>query len=162
MSNEDKEMLGRDIVSFCGKCKLVRAHVVVTVDSAGDSEKCECRTCGAVHRYKNPEKPKKVRRSSGKAAKKVVVSIETLWKDAMSGAKGSSKNYEMTSGFDKGDLIAHSTFGAGVVQELIGCNRMWVIFSGSEKLLIHKRPPPLPSPPKKPWRSKSNGLYRHA
>ncbi len=110
----------------------------------------------------NESKIKKIRKSSRRTAKKVAVSIETLWNDAMSGAKGSSKDYAMTAGFDKGDLIAHSTFGPGVVRELIGYDRMWFIFSGSEKLLIHKRPPPLPSPPKKPWRSKSNGLYRHA
>lgn len=138
MSNEKTGTVGKEILSLCGKCKLALAHVIVTVDGAGDADKCECKTCGAVHKYKDPDKPKKTRKAGTKTPKKESVPIETLWNEAMSGAKGSSINYAMTAEFDKGDLISHSTFGQGVVQELIGHNKIRVIFNSSEKILIHK------------------------
>lgn len=138
MSTEKTGTVGKEILSLCGKCKLALAHVIVTVDGAGDADKCECKTCGAVHKYKDPDKSKKTRKPCVKTPKKESVPIETLWNEAVSGAKGSSINYAMTSAFDKGDLISHSTFGQGVVQELIGHNKIRVIFNNSEKILIHR------------------------
>lgn len=138
MSNEKNELLGKDIISLCGKCKLALGHTVMTVNKSGVADKCQCNTCKAVHKYKDPDKPKKTKKTSSKAPKKESVPIETLWNEAMSGAKGASKDYVMASEFGKGDLIAHSTFGKGVVQELISPNKIKVIFMSAEKTLIHK------------------------
>lgn len=138
MSKENKGIVAKEIISVCGKCKMPLAHVIVTVDKAGDADKCECKTCGAVHKYKDPDKPKKTRKPRAKTPKKENVPIETLWNEAVSGAKGAPTNYAMTSEFGPGDLISHSTFGKGVVQELISHNKIKVIFSNSEKILIHK------------------------
>lgn len=138
MSDKKNTILGQEILSLCGKCKLALAHVIQTVNEDGEADRCECKTCGAVHKYKDPDKPKAVKKSKAKFSKKESVSIKTLWDEAMSGVKGTSKTYAMASEFDKGDLISHPTFGQGVVQEIIGHDKIRVIFMSAEKILVQK------------------------
>lgn len=130
------EKLGTELLSYCGKCKMPTNHIVNTVNKKGAPDKCECQTCKALHKYRDPDKPVKSRATK---AKNIAVSPEVAWNEAMSAAKGSSTPYKMSDQFAKGDLIEHPTFGKGVVDELIDDNKIRVIFEESEKLLAHNR-----------------------
>ena len=142
MSDDAENRLGKEVLSFCGKCKMALGHLIVSVDKKGSADKCQCMTCKAVHKYRDPDKPAKAPGSGKRAAQKESVSTETLWNQACTKAKGPSKPYAMTAEFSLGDLIEHPLFGRGVVQELIGQNKIRAIFERSEKVLIHKLPVP--------------------
>ena len=131
--------LGKEILSYCGKCKMPQAHIIVSLLKKGGADKCECKTCKAKHKYRDPDKPPKPRAPSKRAAKKEGVPIEVLWAEAVSSAKGPSKPYEMSAEFSTGDLIDHPTFGQGVVEECIDSNKMKVVFESAEKLLAQNR-----------------------
>ena len=134
--SKDSE-LGKEILSYCGKCKMPVAHVILTVNKKGVADKCECQTCSAKHKYRDPEKPVKPRAT--KRTSKKTISAEALWNEAIAGAKGSAKTYRMSADFSEGDLMDHSTFGKGVVEGLVGSGKIKVIFENGEKILVHNR-----------------------
>lgn len=127
---------GKEVLSYCGKCKLPLAHTIVAMKKNGTIGKCECKTCGANHLYRDPDKPVKARAGT---KKKATISNEALWQEAVSNAAGPAKPYAMNATFAMGDVIDHSTFGKGVVEELISDNKLKVIFESNQKILIHNR-----------------------
>ncbi len=138
--SKDKEIkLGEEILSYCGKCKQPMKHLINSLTKTGKPDKCECQTCGALHKYRDPDKPVKPRAKRSTSPKKEKVPIETLWKEAVANAGENAKPYSMSGNFEQGELMDHSTFGKGVVQELIGHNKLKVIFHDSEKILVHNR-----------------------
>ncbi len=133
----DKELkVGGDILSFCGKCKEPRNHTILSLTKKGTVDRCECTTCGAAHKYRDPEKVAK----KG-AAKKTVkkATPEEAWKKAVGGASGPAKPYMMSGEYAAEDLIDHPTFGQGFVEESIVPNKIRVIFEEGAKVLIHKQ-----------------------
>jgi len=139
MATDKENGLGKEVLSYCGKCKMPAAHVVVSLNKKGIVDKCECQTCKAVHKYRDPEKPVAKRASKKRAPARKSASIEELWNEAISKAGETAKPYAMQADFEEGDLIEHSSFGRGVVQELVGHNKMKVIFEVAEKLLVCNR-----------------------
>ncbi|MFH1654924.1 MAG: hypothetical protein ABIE74_12860 [Pseudomonadota bacterium] len=138
MVKDTKYELGKDALSYCGKCKMPLAHTITKLTAKGGVDRCECNTCKTSHKYRDPDKPVKAKGST-KRATKATISNEATWNEAISKAKGSFKLYEMSAKFAAGDLMEHSMFGKGVVKELIGYNKLIVIFEKSEKLLVHNR-----------------------
>lgn len=136
MKNIDEIGLGKDILSLCGKCKMPMGHIIVSMSKDGKIEKCQCQTCKAVHKYKDPDAPKKKTRVS---TKKPTISNEEKWRDAQTKTKSSAKPYKMTSNYSMDDVIEHPSFGRGVVLEVVGADKIKVIFEASEKLLICNR-----------------------
>jgi hypothetical protein len=49
--------------------------------------------------------------------------------------------YNVTQSYTSGDSIEHPTLGLGVVQRSAGVGKIKVMFDGSQRLLIHERPP---------------------
>jgi ribosomal protein L44E len=137
MSSDKENGLGKEVLSYCGKCKQPTNHIVTTLNKKGVVDKCECQTCKAVHKYRDPDKP--VKKRATKSTKKADVEPEVIWSEVMSAAKGPSKPYKMSAEFAKGDLIDHPMFGRGVVEELIDANKIKVVFEESGKLLAHNR-----------------------
>jgi len=139
MSNDKKKEASKskEVLSFCGKCKLALAHTIISTTKKGTVDRCECKTCGAAHKYRDPDKATKPK--AKRASKKASVSIDVLWNEAISNATGPSKPYKMSADFAEGDLIDHPTFGKGVVRELIDHNKIKVIFECSEKLMAKNR-----------------------
>jgi hypothetical protein len=137
MSDDKKLEVGKEILSYCGKCKLALAHTIISLNKKGNADKCECNTCGATHKYRDPDKATKKRAPAKKAPKKEKISPEMIWKEAIASAKGLSQPYKMNGDFSEGDLIEHSTFGKGVVGELISDKKIRVIFEEGEKILVH-------------------------
>ena len=62
-----KFTVGKEVLSYSGKCKLNLAHTIVSMKDLNTIAKVECRTCKATHAFKDPAtKAKKVRSSAGK------------------------------------------------------------------------------------------------
>ena len=128
---------GAEVLSLCGKCKLPLAHVIIAMKKNGTIGKCECKTCGAAHLYRDPDKPKKTRVTKPRVSKEEAASA--TWNKAVAETSKPPKAYAMTAEFALGDLIAHPTFGKGVVEELIDNNKIRTVFETGEKVLIHTK-----------------------
>lgn len=139
MVKDTEVAAGKDVLSYCGKCKMPLAHTIISLTKKGTVDKCECNTCGATHKYRDPDKPVKPRSATKRAPKKPAASSEELWNQAVADAKGISMPYKMAGEFSEGSLIDHPTFGKGVVDEIVDHNKIKVIFEEGAKVLIHKR-----------------------
>lgn len=127
---------GKEVLSYCGKCKLSLAHVIVVMKDAGTIGKVTCKTCDATHVYKDPAtKAKKVKSVTAKKSKKAV-NVNDLWASEIAKSDGQSKKYGIKESFVVGDLIDHKKFGPGVVQSYID-GKIEVLFQHEIKLLVH-------------------------
>lgn len=136
MANEEIAV-GKEVLSYCGKCKLPLAHIIVSMKDETKIGKCECKTCSANHNYRDPEGVGKKKTKRG--TKKEAVPVEKLWQEALSNAQGEPKAYSMDAKFEEGDLIDHPTFGKGVVEKLIENNKIQTLFEHGMKLLACSR-----------------------
>ena len=136
MSKEIKVEVGKDVLSYCGRCKMPLVHTILSLTKKDTVDRCECNTCGAAHKYRDPDK---VKAKGAAKTRKAAVSPEVLWNEAMAQVSGLALPYDMSSEFILGALIEHASFGKGAVQEVIEPNKIRVIFELGEKILIHKR-----------------------
>jgi len=132
---------GKEVLSYCGKCKLPIGHIIVSMKDEKTLGKVQCNTCQAVHMYKDPAtKTKKVkasklpttRRKTGKKS----ISVGELWIQEMGKFKGTARPYSIRDIFILGDIIDHKKFGPGIIQEIID-NKIEVLFQHEMKLLVH-------------------------
>jgi len=137
--------VGKEILSNCSRCKLILAHIIVTMKSADLPDKVMCKTCKTTQSYKDPgAKKKKVSIDkvvkSAKAAKGIKSeSVSELWNKAINKATQSPKEYSIKGSFQMGDVLNHPTFGQGVVEKLIDDNKIEVIFQDDFRTLMHKK-----------------------
>ena len=128
---------GKEVLSYCGKCKLPLGHTIVSMKDPQTIGKVECNTCHAVHMYKDPaSKAKKVKSTSTTRKSKKSVSVGQLWTEEMGKISGKSVAYSIRGKFEVGDLIDHKKFGPGIVQALID-DKIEVLFQHELKLLVH-------------------------
>ena len=130
----DRISTGRDIDSYCTKCKLILEHIVVAMTGA-TVVKVKCKTCGSTHRFKGmPAERTKSPRMKGTAIKSVLTT-QAQWEEAVGTANGNELPYEMTGSYRAGDIIVHSVFGKGVVQKTL-FNKCSILFRDKERLLV--------------------------
>lgn len=130
---------GKEVLSYCGKCKLPLGHTIVSMKDAGTIGKVECNTCHATHMYKDPAtKTKKVKSSTGtrKKASRKTVSVGQLWMEEMGKVSGKARPYSIREKFIVGEIIDHKKFGPGIVQTLAD-DKIEVLFQHEIKLLVH-------------------------
>ena len=128
---------GKEVLSYCGKCKLPLGHTIVAMKDSSTIGKVQCNTCKAIHMYKDPStKAKKVKSSSTKTTRKKSVSVGQLWMEEMGKASGKAIGYTIREKFEVGDIIDHKKFGPGIVQAHID-DKIEVLFQHELKLLVH-------------------------
>jgi hypothetical protein len=133
MPNEQKTV-GNDITSLCMKCRQPQVHVITEMVQ-NRIARVQCRTCGSLHRYRNPDAPLKSPRK-----RSVKVSPEEVWGKVMNLVTSQKKiPYTFSGDFKVNDLIDHATFGLGVVTHLLAGDKIQVIFKDGEKILIARR-----------------------
>jgi hypothetical protein len=127
----EKNGAGKNIDSYCGKCKKGRDHTIMTMDGEAIG-KVRCQDCGSMHKFSDPlaEKVRKPRaKGTGEAAK-----VELAWASGLAGAKGKERDYDMASKYRIGEVVNHLTFGKGIVMNLHShkCN---MLFKDRERLM---------------------------
>jgi hypothetical protein len=132
----DKFTVGKEVLSYCGKCKLNLAHTIVSMKDVNTIAKVECRTCKATHAFKDPSTKQKKVRSTRKRTTRKMVSVGELWTEEMAKVSGKPIPYTIRTSFAKGDLIDHKKFGPGIVQELLD-DKIEVLFQHDIKTLVH-------------------------
>jgi len=137
--------VGADIESICSKCGDVWHVVVAKVKDK--VVKVLCKQCGAQHRYKPPIKagtPVAATRPRGPGAPKRAVRGSKPAAEPEPPEVDLSRPiqpYHMTTCFQVGDRIQHSSFGMGVVDDLPAPGKIQVFFPDGRKLLVHDRKP---------------------
>ncbi len=122
--------IGDRIDSFCGRCKMMLAHTVESIE-AGKIKKCHCNTCGAQHAYR-PKAPKR----AGMPAALEPSDYDKLMK---SQDADKARKYATSDRFQPSELIKHGTFGLGIVLTCKESNKIEVLFSDGTKTLVHCR-----------------------
>jgi hypothetical protein len=131
---------GKEVLSYCGKCKLSLSHTIVSMKDANTIGKVECRTCKATHAYKDPStKTKKVRsRSMIPGGKTKTMSVNDLWTEEVGNATGKPITYTIKQKFTAGDMVDHKKFGLGIVQREVD-DKIEVLFQHDIKTLVHNK-----------------------
>ena len=128
--------VGGEVDSFCGKCKMLLAHTVLAM--VGKSiARVRCNTCGTDHAFRRaPGSPSTTAVRGTPRAARVLVGFA-----AQIEARGASsaRTYSPQATFQVDELIAHPTFGLGIVQA-VRRDKVDVAFKASERTLIHGRP----------------------
>lgn len=131
---------GADIDSYCGKCKLFLAHVIIAM-KAGAPARVQCKTCGAAHGYRKyppgTEQPRATRSSKGPTTRKTRKK-PTEWEVKVKQRDpGEATDYSMAHTFSHDDLVHHKKFGVGLVVGLADAHKIHVLFESGIKLLMH-------------------------
>ncbi|MEN9825288.1 MAG: hypothetical protein RI953_1033 [Pseudomonadota bacterium] len=51
-TKKSQSLVGRDVVCFCGKCRLNLSHTVVTANGNDKPERVQCNTCKSEHAFR--------------------------------------------------------------------------------------------------------------
>jgi hypothetical protein len=133
-----KPVVGKDVDSWCTRCKLMLAHTIEAV--SGDKiTRVHCNTCKSQHAFRaNPPArvaPRKGRSAAGtKDGGPAPDSFEALMRGK---DPHSARRYVLAERFKQGELIKHSQFGLGVVRSLKGLDKIEVVFADTPRTLVH-------------------------
>lgn len=141
--------VGKEVLSHCSKCKLILAHIIVTMKAGKLADKVQCKTCKATHSFKDPGATKTktsidkviktAKAKSRLGSKKSTETVAELWTKAIGKNTTGPKTYTIKGSFIMGDIIDHPTFGQGVVEKLIDSNKIEVLFQDEYRTLMHKK-----------------------
>ena len=130
--------VGKNVDSWCTRCKLVLAHTIETVAN-GKIAKVHCNTCQGQHAYRakapgTRSTTSRTRKSGADAAP--AQDFQALLKGRTA---ADARRYALSDRFRPGEVIAHSTFGLGVVTAERDGVKIEVIFAEGPKMLVHGR-----------------------
>jgi len=135
---------GKDVLSYCNKCKLTLSHTIVVMKDAKTIGKVQCNTCKSVHAYKMASnaptrKPTAKKTASGRSRRPSAaeVPLSQVWEETLERSKATKKTYSPKACFVIGDVLDHPTFGIGIVEKVFDKNKMEVLFKDNFKTLIH-------------------------
>lgn len=130
--------VGVDTLSYCGKCKIELAHVIVSMVGTRPA-KVVCKTCKSQHNYKGAIAA--TRKSASAAAKprvpRTIVKAAEYWEQKMSQTKKEPVPYTVRSVFKVGEVLNHAQFGVGIVEEVKMGGKITVLFRTGDKVLVH-------------------------
>ncbi len=134
--------VGGEVDSFCTKCNMELAHVVIAVVE-GRPVKVQCNTCHAVHRFRGelPASSAGARRASSAAAGRARAPRErptTLSFDEVLRSKNlaMAQRYSPRATFQLDQVIEHPTFGMGWVSAVRDPGKVEVTFRSDVKVLV--------------------------
>ena len=134
---------GQDVDAWCGKCKTVFRHVIHAVVD-GAPVRVECKTCGAVHRFKATQRAsgrttstaRRTRTAKGPSVDTSVVEYER----ALAGRTlEAGRPYSIAETFTADELILHPKLGLGAVVRVLPDRKVEVRFPQGVVTLVHGR-----------------------
>ena len=124
-----------DIQSYCGKCGTVW-HVVVAMVGTQIAQ-VECKQCGRRHRVRGEEKTEaRPHRRTGAAGTRAAKVVKPLVDADMT---REPVRYSVNASFAPGQRVEHATFGPGVVERVLGPQKVQIHFEGGSKVLAMGR-----------------------
>jgi hypothetical protein len=130
----ERNTAGKNIESYCGRCKLNLDHTIMAMD--GDAiAKVRCKTCGSSHKFINPGTPQRMRKAGVKKGAGEAATAEIIWETSLASARGREAEYSMVVKYRIGDIVNHHTFGKGIVTKLYS-NRCEMLVKDKERLMV--------------------------
>jgi hypothetical protein len=129
--------------SWCGKCKLLLAHTIETMDGPLPA-RVQCNTCHQQHAFKD-HKPGEVRTGMGRAPRAPAgpkratpgAARASHYEELMkSHALEVGRTYSPKEKFAVGDVVQHPTFGLGVTTAVKDAKKVEVLFHDGARVLI--------------------------
>ncbi len=140
---------GDDVEAWCTRCRMNLNHRVIAVVGS-NIQRVHCLTCGGDHKYYPPKgtKPEKTERGHVKIARtpdKSPAGIRASaaraageWQTIMRHMSPDlvPRTYRVTESYAPAEFIEHPVFGVGRVLEIVGAERIQVIFKDGRKVLV--------------------------
>jgi hypothetical protein len=127
-----KHSVGDPIEARCTKCRKNSAHTILSLDDEVPAL-VECGICNRQHAFR---KPTTVKKSAARQSVQVKAAEQKEWerlRPEMNRAK--AKDYSMTADYKVKALINHPVFGLGVVQRVIGSQKVEILFEDGKKTM---------------------------
>jgi hypothetical protein len=134
--------VGGDVEAYCTTCRTMKDHVIVAMVE-GRPAKVECAGCHKQHAFRAgpPGARAEPSRRATPASRSAAPALAPLTADLESKlAARAPRPYAPAERYALDDVIAHPSFGVGVVTSLPGAQKVEVTFrGGARKLLLHDR-----------------------
>jgi hypothetical protein len=152
---------GDDVEAWCTRCRMNLNHRVIAVVGSL-IQRAQCLTCGGDHKYYPPKYEKgergqtvvvrgsasgkgsskvssgdRSRKSAPKTAERAAGEWTTFMQDLEEGSE--LRNYAASEAFRAGEFIRHPIFGEGKVLDIVGAEKMEVVFREGRKILLCNR-----------------------
>lgn len=122
------------VVAYCKVCKAVADHLVVDKGRRTKTPKrVSCVECRDTHPFR-PSEPKSRKKTT--AEPPLHLSYDRLIEGR---DLSKTTRYEMSRQFGARDLIAHDSFGVGLVTRVLADRKIEVRFPMGTKMLVHDR-----------------------
>jgi len=129
----EKHSAGKNIGSFCTKCKLNLDHTIMAM--AGEEiARVRCQTCGTSHKYRGVAEALKKRKPRTARGVGEEATAALVWETGLADAKGQERDYDVSVKYRVGDVVHHQRFGKGVVVQLY-TNKCAMLFKDKERLM---------------------------
>jgi hypothetical protein len=143
---------GDDVEAWCTRCRMNLNHRIIAI--VGDNiQRVQCLTCNGDHKYYPPKGQKTetgkriVRVASSEKLRKPAPTRPTPekalseWNSFMRDLPndGVPRRYNIFETYSAGEYIEHPTFGMGRVLEIMGAERIQVVFKDGRKVLVFNR-----------------------
>jgi len=146
MSSKSKTA-GDTVDARCTKCRMITNHTIIAMVRA-EIARVQCNTCGGSHKYHPPKATStssskaaaprsaaKAPAASRKARAEENADFQTWTARCRRDDGVQSRPYDIDGAFKADEVIAHPSFGLGIVMTVIPPNKMEVLFEGGRKLL---------------------------
>ncbi len=139
---------GDDVEAWCTRCRMNLNHRVIAMVGR-EIKRVHCLTCGGDHKYYPP----KYERSSTRSTRPVKTpsSARTVKSRESAAARAASewttimnemstdctpRQYRPSESYQPAEFIEHPVLGTGRVTEILGAQRIQVIFRDGRKILV--------------------------
>lgn len=150
---------GEDVEAWCTRCRMNLNHRVIAV--VGNSiQRVHCLTCGGDHKYYPPKGDRETQQSERKRTSSAPRSTSSpaAAKDRKSAERSSARAYSewmtfmqqmpdgiiprpyrISEAYKTAEYIEHPEFGTGRVVDVLGAQRIEVIFKDGRKVMVCNR-----------------------
>jgi hypothetical protein len=126
--------VGDDVMTYCGRCKAERIHIVAAMKSETEPAEVICRTCNTKHRFRRSAEEaaaQKSARAAGGAPRR-----PRLPREEPEAPPVSARAYAPGESYAEGEWLAHTRYGVGRVKAVRG-GKIDVRFDKEVRTLVH-------------------------
>lgn len=141
MAKAKKLEVGKEIETYCNKCKSKMVHVITTIKD-DKIKKVMCKGCNNTHVYKPDtadEAPKRKRGRPRKTEGKKIVRRRRKkdWASMVANIdETEAVDYDINADFSEIEAINHKQFGLGVITKILDDNKIEVVFKENQKKIL--------------------------
>jgi hypothetical protein len=124
--------VGGPIEARCSKCRKNTAHSILIMATEGPGT-VQCGACSHQHNFRAPITAKKTALRQALQHKDAECKEWERLRPGMNSAKAT--DYSMTAAYKVKALINHPVFGLGLVQRVVGSQKVEILFEGGKKTM---------------------------